>query len=80
MTIRLTETQYRALLKALDELEDIELSEGCNDVFRGDKIYALSISERKAAKKLDEGEDGEKCLWNFSATRYLIHILKKQGA
>lgn len=75
MRINLTKTQYKVLLRALAELEDEESSAGCNDVFAGDKLRMLSKNERKAAKKLDA--DGYE--WNFTATAYLISILKKQG-
>jgi len=75
MQINLTKTQYKVLLRALSELETSEGADGCNDVFAGDKLRLLSKPEQKAAKKLDA--DGYE--WNFSATRYLIDVLKKQG-
>jgi hypothetical protein len=75
MQINLTKTQYKVLLRALAELENSESDCGCNDVFAGDKLRLLSKNERKAAKKLDA--DGYE--WNFTATAYLIDVLKKQG-
>ena len=75
MQINLTKTQYKVLLRALSELKSNESDDGCNDVFAGDKLLLLSKPERKAAKKLD-GDGNE---WNFSATRYLADVLKKQG-
>jgi hypothetical protein len=75
MKINLSKTQYKVLLRALAELEDSESREGCNDVFAGDKLRLLSKNERKAAKNLDV--DGYE--WNFTATAYLISVLKKQG-
>ena len=75
MKINLTKTQYKVLMRALAELENEESSAGCNDVFAGDKLRLLSKNERKAAKKLDA--DGYE--WNFTATSYLIDVLKKQS-
>ena len=75
MKINLTKTQYKVLLRALAELEDSESSDGCNNVFPGDKLLLLSKSERKEAKKLD-ADNNE---WNFTATKYLSNVLKKQG-
>lgn len=75
MQIKLSKTQYKVLLRALAELEDSEGDCGCNDVFAGDKLRLLSKPEQKAAAKLDA--DGY--VWNFSATRYLADVLKKQG-
>jgi len=73
MTINLTKTQFNALLKALDELETSESVCGCNDLFRNDKFYKLSPSERKEAKKLSDDYG-----WNFTATHYLRNVLKNQ--
>ena len=75
MQINLTKTQYKVLLRALAELENSEGDCGCNDVFAGDKLRLLSKNEHKVAKKLDA--DGYE--WNFTATAYLIDVLKKQG-
>jgi len=76
MQINLTKTQYKVLLRALSELENNESGDGCNDVFAGDKLRLLSKPEQKAAKKVAGNNDHE---WNFTATLYLIDVLKRQG-
>lgn len=53
-TIQLTSTQRTCLLQALEELSDNEGNEGCNDLFKGDKLYMLSEEEQLEAVRLGE--------------------------
>lgn len=57
ITIQLTETQRACLLQALEELSDQEGSEGCNDLFKGDKLYMLSQEEQLEACRMGEANE-----------------------
>lgn len=89
-TIKLSDTQYAVLLKALEELADSEHGEGCNDLFEGDKFHTLTLGEQVQARMLIDPEtiihlgpnpdpEGLPPGFNSTATEYLLDILQKQG-